>query len=517
MIRTRSWLVGLALVVVLGMLLGLAPRGTVRAQEGPNLLNNGDMESGCGSGWPFQDGIPEVQVAPGWRGFWIDNPPPSYAVRPAWCEEDPGCVYWGRPEFRGIMPWQDSLRVHGGNCAQKLHSFARQMEAGLYQQVGGIAPNTRLRFQAYVQTWSCMGTPDHWNVCPTAPYSNSPAPMHVRVGIDPTGGTNPWAGTVVWSGEENAWDAWTLFQVEAVAQAETVTVFVYHRTDWTDGVYRPNNDVYIDDASLVAVGEGPAPTPPPASQPVAPAPVVPVAPRPTSTPRPDGAIVHVVQSGDTVMGIAIEYGVPMDQLLQLNAGSIGAGYMIWPGQELVISIPAGAVAPVVPSAPMTATVPAEVAMTGAAICIVAFNDRNSDTFREPDSEEMLPNATFILGETSRGVVGQYTTDGLSEPYCFQGLAAGTYRIVMQPPSGYASSGPSEMMLGLSTGSRLDVALGAQRSGSADASADPDEAAEDAEGSAAGSRGLHLGVGIVGILMLVAATAMAVLFVLSRRR
>ncbi len=39
---------------------------------------------------------------------------------------------------------------------------------------------------------------------------------------------------------------------------------------------------------------------------------------PTPTPRPDGAIVHLVEPGDTLYGIASQYGVTLDDLLRLN-------------------------------------------------------------------------------------------------------------------------------------------------------------------------------------------------------
>ena len=67
--KKRIWLVELVLVGSIGLVLLVAPFGRVRAQEGVNLLRNGDFEAGAGEAWPFQDGIPEVQVAPGWRAF----------------------------------------------------------------------------------------------------------------------------------------------------------------------------------------------------------------------------------------------------------------------------------------------------------------------------------------------------------------------------------------------------------------------------------------------------------------
>ncbi len=497
----RSWLVGLTLVSLLG-LAGMVWNHPVRAQE-QNLLVNGDFEWGCGEAWPFQDGIPEVQVAPGWRGFWLDNPPPPYANMPNYCVGNPECVYWGRPEFRGIMPWQDPMRVHGGNCAQKLHSFARQMEAGLLQRVEGILPGATLRFQAHVQTWSCMGTPEQWNVCPTAPYSNNPAPTHVRVGIDPTGGTDPWAGSVVWSAEIHAWDNWRLISVDAVAQSSAVTVFVYNRPDWVDGIARPNNDFYIDDAALYYVSGSPptSPQPPPATR-------APVTPRPpiTATPRPDGAVVHTVQRGDTLYSIAMQYGVSVEQITQLNAGSIGPNGLIEVGQELVISVATPTLPPTAPPTPPPPPSPT-VAANGS-LCVLAFHDRNGDSFRQPETEELLPNTTVTL-TLAGAVVGQYVTDGLSEPHCFDELLAGSYRLAMQPPDGYVASGPAQSEVTVSAGAAVDVALGVQRGAPATATSIP-----EATSSASRPGG---GALFIGAALLVLAIVVAILFVIRRRR
>jgi hypothetical protein len=452
-----QWLCLLSILTI--VLLTLIPGPSVKAQEGPNLLTNGDFESGGSPDWPWQDGIPEVQIAPGWRAFWVDPPRPSYAVAPSYCNTDPNPAYcaWGRPEFRSMKSADFANRVHSGFLAQKIHSFNRQMEAGLYQQVGGITPGTRLRFQAWVQTWSCAPG-EQWNVCPTAPYSNSPAPMHVRVGIDPTGGTNPWAGTVVWSGEGNAWDQWTLFQVEAVAQADTVTVFIYHRTDWADGMPRVNNDVYIDDASLVALGQAPpTPPPPPPTSASGPAPAA-WTPLPQPTPRPDGCRVHIVQPGDTLFGIALQYGIPMEDLERLNAGSLGPNKMIFVGQELVLSCPTATPTPEATPTPVPTPTP-----EAGQVCVQAFHDRNGDGVRQPETEELLPNAVFSLSDAT-GLVGQYTTDGISEPYCFPGLKPGTYQVAVQPPAGYGVNGPAQVALALASGGRLEAAMPLQRGG-----------------------------------------------------
>lgn len=55
----------------------------------------------------------------------------------------------------------------------------------------------------------------------------------------------------------------------------------------------------------------------------------------TSTPDPEGAIVHIVQSGDTLWTIAQAYDVPIDQILR-NSGLSQGTTTVFVGQELII-------------------------------------------------------------------------------------------------------------------------------------------------------------------------------------
>ncbi len=236
-----------------------AARRTAQAQTGgQNLLVDGDFEAP--PTWPQQDGIGEVQVAPGWRAWYLDNPP-GYVKIPSNCldsKEHSRC-YWMRPEFRDNTSFEN--RIHSGARSQKYFSYGRMHEAGLYQRVGGIEPGSKLHFSIYVQSWQCFNI----DLCgKNGIRSDDPAEMHLRVGIDPTGGTNPFSPEIVWSPEQAAFDTWVEFSVEAVAKGDTVTVFTHSRAEW---VYaRLNNDVYLDDASLVVLSGTVA-----QSRPVAPA------------------------------------------------------------------------------------------------------------------------------------------------------------------------------------------------------------------------------------------------------
>jgi LysM repeat protein len=240
------------LVVVLCLVMTalpfMAPSPAYAEAPGPtNLLVDGDFEAP--SPWPWQDGIGEVQVGPGWRAWYLDVAP-DYVQTPVNCGDSKvgyHC-YWMRPEFRDNIAASFANRVHSGFRSQKYFSYGRMHEAGLYQRVGGIRPGSTVRFSIYIQAWMCH---DIDKCGMNGIRSDAPSDMHLRVGIDPYGGDNPFSPNVVWAPEKEAFDRWVEFAVETPARADTVTVFTHSRPDWPWA--RVSNDVYLDDASLVVV------------------------------------------------------------------------------------------------------------------------------------------------------------------------------------------------------------------------------------------------------------------------
>jgi LysM repeat protein len=312
----------------------LLPAVPSQAQGGgQNLLTDGDFEAP--PTWPMQDGIGEVQVAPGWRAWYLDQPM-SYVQVPINCGESKQGYhcYWMRPEFRDNVAASFANRVHGGVRSQKYFSYGRMHEAGLYQQVGGVTPGSTLRFAIWIQAWQCFEI----DKCgKNGIRSDQPADMHLRVGIDPTGGTDPFSPNIVWSPEREAFDRWVEFSVQAQARSSTVTVFTHSRPEWTWA--RTNNDVYLDDASLVVVG-GPGYVPPaaPVSQPAAT--VAPAAPPTTAAPSAPASTPtgnerkYVVVAGDTLYAIAVRFNSTVTAIAQAN--QITNVDLIFTGQTLII-------------------------------------------------------------------------------------------------------------------------------------------------------------------------------------
>ncbi|MHB1296677.1 MAG: hypothetical protein ACYC4R_17000 [Anaerolineae bacterium] len=240
--RRLTRVLGAALILL--PLFILAPGSTLA--QSPNLLQNPGFEA------PYvaYPGKENCRIAAPWQAYWYEGPPEetSQGLRLA-------------PEFKAAFRIDyPGNRVRNGDLSQQwFHSWGN-FEGGVYQQVSGITPGTNLRFELWGMTWSCDNA--RTSDCSNA-KSGNPSPMRFRIGIDPTGGTDAHSGNIVWSPEQNAYDAWTLFQVDAVAQAGTVTVFAYTYPEYRS----QNNDVYIDDASLIALAPPPTNTPLPTNTP----------------------------------------------------------------------------------------------------------------------------------------------------------------------------------------------------------------------------------------------------------
>ncbi len=99
-------------------------------------------------------------------------------------------------------------------------------------------------------------------------------------------------------------------------------------------------------------GEAPAPMPTtmPTATPTGPTPTPTAVPVLPSTPRPDGAVIHIVQPGQTLMMIALSYGVSLERILELNG--LTRDSLIYPGDEIII-VPPLTVSPTFPPATST--------------------------------------------------------------------------------------------------------------------------------------------------------------------
>ncbi|MGC9358277.1 MAG: LysM peptidoglycan-binding domain-containing protein [Anaerolineae bacterium] len=498
MFKKTSIVLGLALALVLIGALVVPSVLPAQAQQ-QNLLTNPNFEP------PYENG-----VANGWAAWYEDsgelcNTKPddwNFVCRPSWGEEldynNYGLTLGGSSQHVGAqyIPWH----------------------AGVYQTVN-VEPGTRVRFTVSGYSRSAN------EGVPAPSYGGNWIPR-MRVGIDPEGRGN-WTQGVTWSGENNTTDSWQQLSIEATAGASgKVTVFV--SSEFRYAVPTAHQDSWWDNAVLESVQPPATPTPTPR-----PTSAVPPTPRATSTPRPDGAVVHVVQSGDTLYGIALQYDVPVDQIRRLNEGSIGSDSILVVGQELVIAIPEVTPTPTpAPTEEATAEPTVEPspgeetpeAPTGdmASFCVSAYHDRNGDMIPQSEAEELLPNVSVTLVGTD-GPAGTYTTDGISEPYCFQNLPPGNYVLRQTAPVGYRTSGPSEWGVVLGAGEVSSLQLAYVRSDepteSPDAPTEESTSETPAEEAEEGGLNnvLNLVIRVSGIIVLVLALVVGGLFIVSRRR
>ncbi len=468
----------------------------------------------------FQQANQNLLVNPGFEGIGkpMDNSAPNYDN---WTRETfngmsygeiftpEGWVTWWqegeykRPECK-VVPNEhpfsaDPKRIYSGYYAGMCFTFFGKQNAGYYQVVRNLPAGATVQASIYAHAWASSED---------EPYSSGdPFSFGFQVGIDPNGGTDPFSGNIVWSGLVHHYDAFGLVgPVQATVGAEGVaTVFTRAYAKWA----LKHNDAYWDHASLVLLtpGETPTPTQPP-PPPTSETPLETPTPRPTPKPRPDGARVHIVETGDTLFGIALEYDLTLDEILALNP-HIAKDDFLSIGQEIVVSVPEGG-APPQPTptpTPAPASSPAEgepqptqeaqptnpesppensgsvappAASDGnaAAVCVAAFNDVNGDMFRQSESEGLLPNAEISLVGTS-GPAGTYRTDGISEPYCFQNLQPGNYILRHTPPAGYKLTDSGQWNVALGEGQVSSIELAYTR----DESAGPVAETEGADSSA----------------------------------
>jgi hypothetical protein len=250
----------------------LLAMGNQPAPDGPtNLIVNGDFEADWGDdsshaclvvpvgGEPYTTTIGNIFTP---SGGWV-----------TWFVHEAGV--WDQPEVRDAWANLDPVRVHSGNKAELLFTFYRNHDAGFYQQVA-VEPGTQLRLTAWAHAWSNTGLSGHDDCtndprcsCGVGtgpayilegdappltgdPWNDAIGNFTFYVGIDPTGGTNPLAPSVVWGRGAHIYNAHAeVPAVEATAVGDTATVFIRSRTLWQF----KHNDAYWDDVILAEAPE----------------------------------------------------------------------------------------------------------------------------------------------------------------------------------------------------------------------------------------------------------------------
>lgn len=454
---------------------------TVQAQA--NLLTNPGFEAGHYN----QDGIPEITVPNGWRMHWLDGIPFNNSNGNA---ARPETVVWN---IQDAPPNERPLFFRDGSYTLKIFKGWAPMYAAVSQDVTGLEVGRRYRLSAPIFV-DIVESYDNGKQAPGKLDSGQ-----VRLGAGNTGTAwrdasniqySPWwtAGNV-----PSFYLANTTFSHEFTATSPNMTVWIEVAS--IDPYI--NNGFFMDGLSLVALeGTAPVAPPPPAAgggtgsgsaqQP--PAPTAP--PPPTPTPRADGAVVHVVQPGDSFWGLAIQYANVMqlspEEAVRAIQERNNNPTVINPGQELIIVPPnsSAAIAPpsveeepeveaeaeadseaveedvVVTEEPETPAATEETTSAISGICVNAYHDLNGDGARDPSSEPLLANAAITVFQGGR-TVASYVTDGGGADYCFENLPPDTYQVQVFPPAGYQATTPESWAIVVAEGVVIPVAFGLQ--------------------------------------------------------
>jgi hypothetical protein len=290
----KSFLVlSVALSTIL-LALSIEPSSTPVEAQGTNLLTN----SGFDGTWYSAEGV-DGQLPTGWN-IWANGQKPATDINQF--------ADAGNPPR--ILSGEASWIMKGGYVA---------WTAGGYQQAT-VTEGTTYRFSIYAFVWTCD---DLEFSCTDADGRESDKSFgaRVKVGVDPTGGTDASASTVLWSTPVEAYDTFRQISVDAVATGSQMTVFTYS----TVSIAPALREMYWENAALIALDEGegnPANSdveteeeedapPPPAVVPF-------VSPQDA---QPDGSVIHTVGEGDTFDSIRVAYrylGVTREDILELN-------------------------------------------------------------------------------------------------------------------------------------------------------------------------------------------------------
>src|SRR5574341_369345 len=346
-----------------------------------NLLVN------CGFEWPYNEDFRSDGggfVAHGWNAWWYNDPGGDYDA----------------PEFKGASIEEDAARVRDGVVAQQyFRPWALHM-AGLWQRVP-VPTDSHARFTVWGHAWSTFCADPGPNTpgldCdPRNSFHGNVNPIAMKVGIDPTGGTDPFSASIVWSTEQAAYDNYQQFAIEVDAQGDFVTVFVYSRPEWA----APVISVYWDNAVLTASGQVSPPTRAPSSS----SPSAQLTLTPTSTAAAEGTATAQLTS------TPLPTNTPTLTPTQAEAGRI---------------------------------------------CLSLFEDTNENGLREAD-ELLLQGGTLNI---EGRFTNTYQTDDTSEPFCVDHLTPGDYEVSVTVPEGYQVTTLDRVAVTISRG-EVNLSFGA---------------------------------------------------------
>lgn len=551
----------MAVILAVGMLFALVAIATVPfavQAQGPNLLQNPGFEEGHFN----QDGIAEITVPNGWRMHWSNGESQIFGGYAQTAR--PETVVWnisGAPEHEKDVFWRDGIYT------VKIFKGWAPLWAAMSQNVSGLEVGRRYRLVAPVYIDIVADYQGGQKVAPTDGRQG-----RVRLGTGAVGAG--WRDEAAisysgwWTGETISpfYQAYPTFIHEFTATAPEMSVWIEMASNYP----HPNNGFFIDTVGLYALDEvdnsAAAPLPPAGdsgggqtapSGPAAPA------PQPQATPRADGSVVHVIQSGDSYWTLAIQYaatmGITPEEALTAIPELNNNPAMLRTGMELQIvpPNPEGAAPATATAAPEgeeatavpTPTVETENAGSGVvvdtgssessvsqamqnatsgSICVTAYLDQNDDGQRDENELPVAENAITLAKDGN--TVSTYITNGTDDLYCFEGLDTGTYQVQIYPSADYAVRSDDSWAIAVAEGVMIPVSFALNYgsegaavadAGNADAAsngqtatdADTSAQAPAEEGASGNALSDNLGlivIGVAGVLALLAIVGVVLL-------
>jgi hypothetical protein len=116
---------------------------------------------------------------------------------------------------------------------------------------------------------------------------------------------------------------------------------------------------------------------------------------------------------------------------------------------------------ITPTPSLTPTPTATATPVPGSICISVYDDLDGDGVRDA-GEPLLDGATVTVKRTDGTIVQQITTDGVTDPYCFDLPPYELYMIIVESPPGYDASGPGAAYIYPVSDVSIDIDFG-QRS------------------------------------------------------
>ncbi len=485
------------------LIIGLVGEVLVSAQTSELLNNPGLEESSSGPYTTRRGGEFPIYLPNGWN-IWLASPTGEFTNRSDRTSVNPH-------PGPGPSP-KEGTRALNVDCG-----FVT-CTAAIYQQVS-VELGSNVQASAWAQVKACNIATGS-DSCGSAVESGS----QTRIGIDPNGGTDPTDGDIVWSGWVQPHDQWLQMSVSATTTGTTVTLFLYSTQSSTAQLNRSYWDQASltggGSGGAVAGAATAIPTAPPEVAFVVPQntredgsivhvvqtgdtidsiavaygmtrqqvmdlnnisdpriiqlgqEIIIKEPLPTSgesfseevpdaTEEADSESTEEANSPESTPEAENSDGqttvvLPTIQAPgQSSSGNSSEGESSQTESEFSNT---SAPAPVVSVANGSVLPSSDPSTLASSVCVLLFDDANQNRIQEQE-EALLAGGSINLSGGAE-VTDSIQTDGISEPQCFEGLAAGAYLIAASPPADFGLTSPDQLRLDLLPGTTIDVAFGA---------------------------------------------------------